>query len=68
MRAGEAQALLAQLGLDAQAAAAVVPAVLSVQDYVIAQNGALVELELSLDPGQTGGARASGLRVRAAGG
>lgn len=68
LRAGEAQALLAQLGLDGEAAAAVVPAVLSVQDYVIAQNGALVELELSFDPGQTGGARASGLRVRAAGG
>jgi len=66
LRAGEAQRLLEGLGCAAAQIEAVVPALLSVQDYVIAQEGAVAELELVFRPGARGPALASGLKIRAA--
>lgn len=68
LRGGEAQALLSSLPLSEEEVAAVVPALLSVQDYIVAQNGTVAELELGFRPGESGGTLASGLRIRAAGG
>ncbi|MBU2963375.1 CoA-binding protein [Citreicella sp. C3M06] len=68
LRAGEAMALLAGLGVESQAIATLVPALMTVQDYVIAQDGALDELHLMLRLQETGRPRASGLQIRAAGG
>ncbi|MGR3378609.1 CoA-binding protein [Salipiger abyssi] len=68
LREGEAQALLSALPLTREDVAAVVPALLSVQDYVIAQGGSVAELELGFRPGGPGRALASGLRIRAGGG
>ncbi len=67
LRQDEGRALLEALDLGADAAEAVVPALLSVQDYVIAQNGALAEFELVLRGHEPGGPLASSLRIRAAG-
>lgn len=66
LRAGEAQRLLEALGCAAPEIEAVVPALLSVQDYVIAQGGRVAELELAFCPGAHGPALASGLKIRAA--
>ncbi|MBN9886583.1 CoA-binding protein [Salipiger abyssi] len=68
LREGEAQALLSSLPMSSEEVAAVVPALLSVQDYVVAQGGTVAELELGFRPGGRGRALASGLRIRAAGG
>ncbi|MCR8547135.1 CoA-binding protein [Salipiger sp. P9] len=68
LRREEARTLLSGLPLSEEDVAAVVPALLSVQDYVIAQKGTVAELELGFRPGSRGRALASGLRIRAAGG
>lgn len=67
LREGEARDLLRTLDVDRAEAEAVVPALMSVQGYVIAQDGALAELELVLRRQKQGGPQASGLRIRAAG-
>ncbi|MCA1284511.1 CoA-binding protein [Salipiger bermudensis] len=66
LRPGEAQRLLEELGCAAAEIEAVVPALLSVQDYVIAQKGMVAEFELVFRPGTRGPALASGLKIRAA--
>ncbi|EIE52232.1 acyl-CoA synthetase, putative [Citreicella sp. 357] len=67
LREGEARGMLETLGVRRAEVDAVVPALLSVQDYVIAQDGALAELELVLRGQDQGAPHASGLRIRAAG-
>ena len=66
LRPGEAQRLLEEMGCAAAEIEAVVPALLSVQDYVIAQKGMVAEFELVFRPGTRGPALASGLKIRAA--
>lgn len=65
LRQGEPARLLDRLGCERGEIEAVVPALLSVQDYVIAQKGMVAELELAFRPGARGAALASGVKIRA---